>query len=272
MNKIYAMTLDQSNDDTLYSPVFTMTKRYLGMKDSYENNIYFKIYQNSGDKIFIERNYYISINNDNVYFYCLDYAALDTELKCIYIDNGDDTITVYAKGHDREGVSVCLEVINCPIIGKIKFHNKKPWRNLSDQQIIEATGAGYLYHFSPLGWNNMFHINANNKNKYTEYSVTAQEVRLFSTLTVNDRTFNGEAKICKLRSEHLPLWAYSSDRDYISFAQDYGYNKNNQRIYSKCSVQIYKDGTVKVTGLLDLSTNTDIATLDLYLDINYKRI
>ena len=202
MNKIYAMTLNQSNDDTLYSPIFTMTKGYLGMKDNYENNIYFKIYQNSGDKIFIERNYYISINNNTVYFYCLDYAPLDTELKCIYIDNGDKTITVYAKGHN-EGISVCLEVINCPVIGKIKFHNKKPWRNLSDQQIIEATGASYVYHFVPFEWNNIFYPNS--ATKYTEYSVTAQEVRLFSILTVNDKTFNGEAKICKLRSEYLPL-------------------------------------------------------------------
>lgn len=271
MNKIYAMTLNQSTNDNLYSPIFTMTKNFVGVKDTYENNILFKVYQNSGDKIFIERKYYISINNKKVYFYDLDYQCLDNELKCVYVDN-NDTITVYVKGHDREGISVCLEIINCPIIGKIKFHNKKPWEDLKDKLKIEAIHVSYTKYFVPLEWNNIFYINTPNKNKYKEFSYSTQEIRLYATLSINNKTFNGEAKIFKLRSEHVPLWAFPENSEYIFFAQDYGYSKNNQRFYSKCSVQIYKDGTVKATGLPDLSTNTDIATIDLYLDINYKRI
>lgn len=273
MNKIYAMTRDQLEDSDLYSPVFTMTKSYVGMKDSYENNIYFKLFQNSGDAILIERKYYVSINNNNVYFYNMDFAAIDKELKCVYIDNGE-TITVYAKG-DRAGTSICLEVITCPILGKITFHNKKKWEDLSKQAIVEATEIQQIYHFTPKEWNDIFYVNSTNINKYKEYTITPQEVRIYTTLTINSNNFTGEAKIFKLPdAKHVPIWAFSSEEiEYIKFHQDYAYtDKNsNNRIFGKCSILLYKDGTIKVAGLPDLSTSSNISTIDLYLDFNYKR-
>ena len=70
----------------------------------------------------------------------------------------------------------------------------------------------------------------------------------------------------------MPLWAFPDTKtEYIRFHQEYGYNKDNTRVYGKCTLQIYKDGTVKVSGMPSL-VDGSISTLDLYLDVNYKRI
>jgi hypothetical protein len=271
MNKIYAMSRNQGADNTLYSAMFTMKKSYMNTTDSYENNINFKIFQNSGDKVFIERNYYIAICKGVVIFHGLDYNIIDENLRCVYVDNGDNTITVYAKGN-RADTSICLEINQCPLIGKIQFHNKKEWVSLTDKTVVEATEIQQVYHFTPLEWNNNFFINSTNANKYREYTATKQEVRLCATLTVNSKTFTGEDKLFKINANYVPLWAFPDTKtEYIRFHQEYGYNKDNTRVYGKCTLQIYKDGTVKVSGMPSL-VDGSISTLDLYLDVNYKRI
>lgn len=277
MNKCDYISQDQTEGGG-WCKIFTMYQNYKGSTDWHENNILFKIYQNGGVDNYTEKNYYLSTSQrdnetSNIIFYDLDSSK--GSIECRYILQ-DGVIDVYAKG-GRVGVPLRLQVLESPGVGKITFHQRRGFEQLSDEiinKMITANIKTPYYTIEPISSGSKFYRDTSMYKEYQDYYADRYKVRLKANLTVVNSSYTGSDEyLFTIPSQFVPTWAFEEGSEYIEFTQAYSYRKTGDPTTSTmrnyCRVKMFKNGQLKVDGTVALSDT--ITRLELFLDIEYRR-
>lgn len=270
------MTRNQVADTTLWAKIFTMYQNLKGFADKHENNVTFKLYQASGDKVYTEKNYYLSLykgtSGNIIQFYDLDNKA--GRIDCVYVlDEETGKIDVYAKGKAVD-VPIKMKIIQSALEGRIEKHQWRGFEDLSDMEIVTPSVLNPYYTIEPISSESKFYRDTSVYKEYQDYYADRYKVRLKANLSVVNSSYSGSDEyLFTIPSQFVPTWAFEEGSEFIEFTQAYSYKKTGDATISTmrnyCRVKMFKNGQLKVDGTVALSDT--ITRLDLFLDIEYRR-
>lgn len=130
MQDLVMITQDYlSSSSNKYAKLFTMRKHFLGQASWHRNQLVFELIHASSLAKCIIKRYFLSLYESSgtgaTTIVFREMGSNPSGIDCVYVDNEDDTITVYAKG-SLDGANIRLKPIYAPVIGKIEFYNYQP--------------------------------------------------------------------------------------------------------------------------------------------------